>query len=591
MALKLIKATNRGKQDVGQEGGVGRRGQSGSPRQKISAAAYWIMSRIDPVFAAVTAPGTPFEIGEQEGLRFFVNAPSDLNQLIEGTRRFDERTCIVDFDGPQGERRLSFAEMFAWRDRLAAHLGIRRGDRVAICLRNRAEWMVAFLAVVKLGGVAALLNSRGSAAELAAMVQEVTPALVLADGERAAVLRDGGYEGRLLDFGQPMDDRGMAPDDGLAADPGDPCAILFTSGTTGRVKGAVLSHRSLITGLLGVQLTGAMVLHNMAREYGMAVEAMTAQMPPQASLLVSPLFHISGLGAGFLAPFLLGGKIVIMRRWNAEEAVGLIERERVTQLATVPTMLWDMVHRARLAGADLSSVRNIGSGGQALPLNLLEEVRALCPHALMGVGYGMTETSGAIAQAVGADFLRARASAGRVLPLVDLRIEGADGKSCGPNETGEIVVRSAMVMSGYWNRPEDTAKTFTPDGWLRTGDIGYQDEDGYIFIVDRAKDMVISGGENIYCAEVERVLSEMPQITECATFGIADDRLGELLVAVVQAEGLEEHTIIDWVATRLAPYKAPAMVAFSRGPLPRNHAEKIDKIALRALWPQLAANN
>ncbi|HUD90972.1 class I adenylate-forming enzyme family protein [Sphingobium sp.] len=549
------------------------------------------MGRIDPVFAAVTAPGTPFEIGEQEGLRFFVNAPTDLNQLIESARRFDERSCVVDFDGPLGERRLSFAEMFAWRDRLAAHLAIKRGDRVAICLRNRAEWMAAFLAVVKLGGIAALLNSRGSPTELAAMVDEVTPALVLADTDRAALLREGGYEGPLIDLARPLEDRGIASHDGLAASPTDPCAILFTSGTTGRVKGGVLSHRSLITGLLGTQLTGSMVLHNMAREYGVPVETMIAQVPTQAILLVSPLFHISGLGSGFLAPFLSGGKIVIMRRWDAEEAVGLIERERVTQLATVPTMLWDMVHRARLTDADLSSLRNIGSGGQALPLNLLEEVQALCPQALMGVGYGMTETSGAIAQAVGKDFLARRASAGRVLPLVDLRIEGADGNLCGPNETGEIVVRSAMVMSGYWNRPEDTARTFTPDGWLRTGDIGYQDEDGYIFIVDRAKDMVISGGENIYCAEVERVLSEMPQITECATFGIADDRLGEALVAVVQADGLDARTIIDWVAGRLAPYKAPVLVAFSREPLPRNHAEKIDKIALRALWPQLAANN
>ena len=549
------------------------------------------MSKIDPIFATVTAPGTPFEIGEQDGLRFFVNAPSDLNQLIEGARRFGDQICVVDFDGPESERRLSFADMFAWRDRLAGHLGIGRGERVAICMRNRAEWMAAFMAVIKLGGVAVLLNSRGSAADLLSMVEEVTPSLVLADAERAALLANAGYDGRLIDMGQPLEDKETAAGDGLTAQPGDPCAILFTSGTTGRVKGAVLSHRSLITGLLGTQLTGSMVLHNMAQEYGMPVEALAAKVPPQAILLVSPLFHISGLGSGFLAPMLSGGKIVIMRRWNAEEAVSLIESERVTQLSTVPTMLWDMVHRARLTDADLSSVRNIGSGGQALPLNLLEEVRALCPHAMMGVGYGMTETSGAIAQAVGADFLARRASAGRVLPLVDLRIEREDATVCGANETGEIIVRSAMIMSGYWNRPEDTAKTFTPDGWLRTGDIGFQDEEGYIFIVDRAKDMVISGGENIYCAEVERVLSEMPQVTECATFGIADERLGEALVAVVQAEGLDERAIIDWVAERLATYKAPVRVAFSREPLPRNQAQKINKIALRALWPELAGNN
>ena len=549
------------------------------------------MSKIDPIFAAVTAPGTPFEIGEQDGMRFFVNAPSDLNLLIEGARRFGDQTCIVDFDSAERERRVSFDELFAWRDDLASRLGIVRGQRVAICMRNRAEWMVAFLAVVKQGGVAALLNSRGSATELNAMVEEVTPELVLADTERAALLREGGYAGRLIDVTQPLGDALPGTADNATAGPADPCAILFTSGTTGRVKGAVLSHRSLITGLLGTQLTGMMVLHNMAREYGVPVEAIAAQVPPQAILLVYPLFHISGLGSGFLAPFLSGGKIVIMRRWDAEEAVRLIERERVTQLSTVPTMLWDMVHRARTKDADLSSVRNIGSGGQALPLNLLEEVRKLCPHAMIGTGYGMTETSGAIAQAVGADFLAARASAGRVLPLVDLRIEREDGAVCGPNETGEIIVRSAMIMNGYWNRPEDTAKTFTPDGWLRTGDIGYQDEDGYIFIVDRAKDMVISGGENIYCAEVERVLSEMPQITECATFGIADERLGEALVAVVQAEGLDECSVIDWVAGRLAPYKAPVRVAFSAEPLPRNQSQKINKIALRALWPELAENN
>ena len=552
------------------------------------------MSKIDPIFAAVTAPGTPFEIGEEKDLRFFVNAPSDLNQLIESARRFGDSTFIVDFDGPQGERRLSFNDVFAWRDRLAARLNIARGDRVAICMRNRTEWMVAFLAVVRVGGIAAVLNSRGAPDELVAMIDEVTPSLVIADSERAALIREGGYAGPLLDLTQPQENDD-APAGSLAEAPiaqaADPCAILFTSGTTGRVKGAVLSHRSLITGLLGTQLTGMMVLHNMAREYGLTVEAILEKAPQQASLLVNPLFHVSGLGSGFLAPMLSGAKIIIMRRWNAEEAVRLVAEEKVTTLSTVPTMLWDMVHRAKLNAADLSALRNIGSGGQALPLNLLEEVRQLCPQAHIGVGYGMTETSGAIAQAVGADFLRAPASAGRVLPLVDMRIESLDGHPCGPCESGEIIVRSAMLMNGYWNRPEDSAKSFTEDGWLRTGDIGYVDEEGFLYIVDRAKDMVISGGENIYCAEVERVLSQMPQIKECATFGIPDDRLGELLVAVVQAEGLDERSIIDWVSERLARYKAPAHVAFSREPLPRNAVEKIDKIALRALWPTLAATN
>lgn len=549
------------------------------------------MTRGDPVFAAVTAPGTPFEIGETDGVRTFVNAPTDLAQLIESARRFGDRTLVVDFDAPAGERRLSYDDVFAWRDRVAGQLGISRGDRVAICMRNRAEWIVAFLAVIQAGGVAAVLNSRGSPPELVAMIEDVTPALVLADAERAAAIREGGYQGPILDLTQPLEAGNNHPVETGVAAPRDPCAILFTSGTTGRVKGAVLSHRSLITGLLGTQLTGSMVLHNLAKQYGVPVETIMQQVPNQAILLVSPLFHISGLGSGFLAPMLSGGKIAIMRRWDAEEAVHLIEKEQVTQLSTVPTMLWDLVNRAQLANADLGSLRNIGSGGQALPLNLLEEVHRLCPKAMLGVGYGMTETSGAIAQAVGEDFLRARASAGRVLPLVDLQIVRPDGSLCGNNESGEIMVRSAMVMNGYWNRPEETAKAITDEGWLHTGDIGYQDEDGFIFIVDRSKDMVISGGENIYCAEVERVLSELPQVRECATFGIPDDRLGELLVAVLDADGIDERAVIDWVGERLARYKAPARVAFSGGPLPRNHVHKIDKIALRAAWPQLAAAN
>ncbi len=549
------------------------------------------MTGIDPVFAQVTAPGTPFEIGERGGIRYFTRAPQDLAQLIETARRHGDRTFVVDQDSRQQERRLSFTQMFDWRDRLAARLGIRRGARVAICMRNRAEWMVAFMAVIRLGGVAVLLNSRGAPAELAAMIEDADPVLVLADAERAALIRAGGCTAPVMDAMQPEDlgEPADLPEMGQA-DGGDPCAILFTSGTTGRVKGAVLSHRSLITGLLGTQLAGMMVVHNLARDHGVPVETIIAQVPPQATLLVYPLFHISGLGATFLAPLLSGAKVVIMRRWDPAEAVQLIAREEITQLSSVPTMLWDMIRHARREAVDLSSLRNIGSGGQALPLNLLDEVRALCPHAMMGVGYGMTETSGAIAQAVGADFIRNRAAAGRVLPLIDLKIEGPDGRPSPVGESGEILVRGAMVMSHYWNRPEENEKAFTPDGWLRTGDIGRLDEDGYLFIVDRKKDMVISGGENIYCAEVERVIGEMPQVVECATFGIADDRLGEKLVAVVVGDGgLDEDAVTDWVAQHLARYKVPGRVFVSPDPLPRNHLGKIDKIALRALWPQPAA--
>lgn len=539
------------------------------------------MSTVDPVFAAVTAPGSPFEIGERDGLRQFVNAPPDLNMLIEAARAHGEKIFIVE-----DERRLSYNRVFALRDALAAELRIARGDRVAICMRNRAEWMIAFLAVIRAGGVAALLNSRGSPAELVAMLDEVTPALVLADGERAALIREGGFAGRLIEA-DDFPGEGALPPPIASAVAGDPAVILFTSGTTGQVKGAVLSHRNLITGLLLMQLSGVMILHAMAKASGRSLGEIVAGLPQQATLQVYPLFHISGLGAAFLSPLFAGSKIVVMRRWDAREAMQLIARENITMFTGVPTMLWDVLNQADSADSDLSSLTNIASGGQALPVNLLDAIRAVCPQAAMGTGYGMTECSGSVAQAVGADFVRKPAAAGRVLTLVDMRIEAPDGRALPVGEAGEIVVRGPMVMQGYWNRPDETAAVLSADGWLRTGDIGYLDDEGYVFIVDRKKDMVISGGENIYCAEVERAMGEIAGIAECAAFGIPDERLGELLVAVAVARGLTEEAICREVGEKLARYKAPGRVALIAEPLPRNAVGKIDKIALRARWNEL----
>ena len=554
------------------------------------------MTQIDPVFAAVTAPGTPFELTQRDGLLQFAQAAPDLALMIDSARRHGDKTFLVDFSSEGAERRLTFEQVFAWRDQLVPMLHIRRGDRVAICMRNRAEWIVAFMAVIKAGGIAALLNSRGSPTELVAMIDDVTPALVLADSRRAELIREGGYTGRMLDLTHPFEGQEVerraaepVPDPGVAKAE-DPCAILFTSGTTGRVKGAVLTHRSLITGLMTMQLSGVMVLHNMARAHGIPVETILASLPQQAALLVYPLFHISGLGAAFLSPLLAGSKIVIMRRWSAQEAVRLIEAEHITMFSAVPTMLWDLLHGARLGSADLSSLRNIASGGQALPVNLLDEIRAACPQAVMGTGYGMTEASGSLAQAVGEDFIRNRSAAGRVLPLAQMRIVDANGAVLPTGQSGEIQFRGAMAMQGYWNRPEETAAAFTADGWLRTGDVGYLDAEGYVFIVDRVKDMVISGGENIYCAEVERIMGEMPGVGECAAFGIPDERLGELLVAVVVGQGMDEAAVREWVGERLARYKAPGRVVISDQPLPRNDVGKVNKAALRSAWAALSGD-
>jgi long-chain acyl-CoA synthetase len=554
----------------------------------MTGAACATDRRSDPILAELTAPGMPYEIVPRGPWRVFRQAPSDLNRMIAAARRHGERIAVVDWRDDGTERRLSYDALFAAADRLAARLGDRRGQRVAICMRNRAEWMIAFLAVVRSGAVAALCNSRAAPEALLAMIDEVGPALVLAD--KAAI---PGYHGPWADLradpdalpqGAPLADPAAAPD--------DPAAILFTSGTTGAPRGVVLTHRNLITGLMTVQMSGLMVLHGIARAQGIPVETILAHLPQQATLLVYPLFHISGLGSGFLSPLIAGTKVVIMRRWDAAEALRLIGRESVTMLTGVPTMLWDLLRarEADPAGPGLDALRNIASGGQALPVNLLDAVHAACPQAMMGTGYGMTECAGALAQAVGADFLRKRASAGRVLPLAEVRVVAPDGTVLPPGASGEIQVRGPFVMAGYWNRPEATRDAFS-DGWLRTGDVGYIDDEHYIFIVDRVKDMVICGGENIYCAEVERVLGEQPGVVECAAFGLPDARLGERLVAVARGEGLDPAALIEAVAQILARYKAPTELIITDTPLPRNVLGKADKTALRAAWPQRVGGN
>lgn len=523
-----------------------------------------------------------FELVERDGMRQFARAPADLRSLLDSARRHGPATLIVE-----GERRVTYAEVFARADALAGALGIEAGERVAIAMRNQAEWMIGFLAIVHAGGVAVLVNSRGAPGELAAAVADTDPALVLADEPRAALLRESGFDGRLILPADYPDPNGDPPAPPPAAGPDDPSVIMFTSGTTGRVKGAVLTNRNMVHALMGVQRAGLIILKATADRLGMEPGALIAQAPPVGVLLVYPLFHVSGLTAAFLSTMLGGGKVAVMRRWDADEALQLIAAERLTNLAAVPTMLWDLINRARLDDADLSSLRNVGVGGQALQRTLLDATSAAVPHAVLGTGYGMTETTGSVAMVLGEDFLAHPVSAGRVMDIVDMKVIDAAGAALGPGKVGEICARGPVVMQGYWNRPEDTAAVLSPDGWLRTGDVGTIDAEGYLTIVDRKKDMVISGGENIYCAEVERVLGQIPRVTEYAAFGIPDERLGELLVAAVVGDGIDEGEVIEHVAVHLARYKAPGRVAIVPGPLPRNHMEKVDKAALRAAWPEL----
>lgn len=540
----------------------------------------------DRIIAELTMPGAAYALRHESvngrPQPVYESAPATLPDLFAAAMAFAGRDFIVD-----GERRMTYAETFAAASALsgwlASEAGVGPGDHVAIAMANRAEWAVAFIAIVSLGATAVLANSRAGGPDMAAAIAGCGAKLVLADGKRVALLRDAGIAIPVIDEAGIAAALGHAPPAGKAdIHPDAIAAILFTSGTTGRAKGAMLSHRALITGIVNGQMSGAIAMRRLVERHGPAVLQGMGDTQ-QSGILVFPLFHISGLGAGLLAPMLSGGKAVIMRRWDPDEALRIIGAERITALSGVPTMLWDILHRGQRQGADLSSLGSVATGGQALPINLFNEIRGAFPRVMVGGGWGMTETCGAVSLALGGDYLCKPESAGFLLPTWQAKVCDEQGRDLPPGACGELLVSGAAMMTGYFGSDAETGETLS-DGWLRTGDLGFIDSDGYVHIADRKKDMVISGGENIYCAEVERVISALPQVIEVASFGLPDERLGErLAAAVVLADGADADPmpIRAHVGAILGAYKIPADIFFDRNPLPRNATGKIDKKRIR----------
>ncbi|HLU91450.1 MAG TPA: class I adenylate-forming enzyme family protein [Pedomonas sp.] len=545
--------------------------------------------------SALTAPGGPFEMGEVmvrgHRMRAFVQASYNLSALFARMASFGERDFVVEED-----RRTTYAQGHALAAAIAAMLrddyGVKPGDRVAIAMRNRLEWMTGFIAASAIGAVPALLNSRGAAEEMRYCVDAVETRVVLADAQRAEALASGGYAGTIIDVDGAAFAEALARHEGAAlpmsgAGVDDPAAILFTSGTTGQPKGAVLSHRAILNGLMIGQHRGTEFAIHTAAALGMDLQTLIANAPQGASLLIFPLFHISGVSAVFLSCITRGDKIVIQRRWDAETALRLIEQERISAMSGPPSVIWDLVRAPSRETYDVASLRSLGTGGQGLALNLLQAMQKAFPHAVIGGGYGCTETAGAISMAMGEAYVSRPECSGQFHPIVEIKTVDDEGRDLPAGEMGELCVRGPTVMIGYWGRPEDTAKTIDADGWLRTGDVGFVDAQGYVTIADRKTDMVISSGENIYCAEVERVLMMHPEIAEAATFGVPDERLGERLVAAIglhAGSALTPGDVQAHVGRHLAAYKVPAEIQLRDQPLPRNVTGKIDKRRLRAEW-------
>jgi acyl-CoA synthetase (AMP-forming)/AMP-acid ligase II len=544
--------------------------------------------------AQLQAAGGPFEIAEIElngaACRVFRRAPTTLGQVFAAARQFADKEFIV-----YNDQRLTYAQVFAQAAALAGAIArqvdVRKGSRIAIVMHNRPEWVIGFIAIASLGATAVLVNSRGTANELQAALAVSDSELIIADEGRARLLgeqtrpmivvaaeRDSTFAPNWQSFTDAIADGQQANLQPVDVAPDDEAIVMFTSGTTGGAKGARLSHRNVLTGLMNIQYSMAVVGTQVAARYGIDLATLSAMRPP-AALLVFPLFHSSGCYSVLLSNMVNGGKIVILPKWNAEHALDLIERESIAGFAGSPTMWWDMLQIDRTK-RDTKSIFSIGMGGQALHKKLLEEVAAAFPQAMVGVGYGMTETNGTICQLVGPALLERPGASGRILPTAEVRIVLDDGSEAAVDEVGEIWVRGAMVMQGYCSNPKATAEALLPDGWLRTGDMARIDGDGYLYVVDRKKHIVISGGENISCTEVEAAALEFPGVSHAAAMGIPDDRLGEKLVlAMVAQPSVDDEALKKHIAERLAIYKVPRQIVRLEA-LPYNALGKVNRAAL-----------
>jgi long-chain acyl-CoA synthetase len=545
----------------------------------------------DEACNAMTGAGAPFELVPEKvrghDVRVFKNAPASLREIFDTARLRGDDTFLVYED-----ERLSFADVMGQVDALAATLvtqyGVEPGDRVAIGMRNYPEWVVAFAAVTSVGAVSVSLNAWWTGEELDYALGDSGSKVVVADVERSRLIAPllAQHDARVIcvrsdevpdgiDRWQDVVVPGAAMPQ-VEIDPDMDATILYTSGTTGHPKGAVSTHRAVISAL---QSFACRTIVNVL----MMDKQPEPSKNPASFILIVPLFHVTGCIAVLMSCFSAGYKLVMMYKWDPARALELIEREKITQFVGVPTQSWDLLECPDFASRDTSSLASIGGGGAPAPPELVRRVDKSFKGGRPNIGYGMTETNAYGPGNAGDDYLRKPTSCGRVVPSVEMRVTDDDGNALGPNEVGEIWFKGPNLIRGYWNRPEATAETIV-DGWLRSGDIGRIDEEGFVYVQDRAKDMVLRAGENVYCAEVEAAIYEHPAVYEAAVFGLPHERLGEEVAAAIvlkEGQALDAEGLREFLAEHLAPFKIPSQLTVHAEQLPRNPAGKILKRQLR----------
>jgi len=549
-----------------------------------------MISRSEAI-AQLTAPGEPFELELVDlygrPCRTFKNAPPTLRELFEESR--SAATFLVYED-----ERYSFEETYRIACRIGAILvddyGVTKGDRVAISMRNYPEWITAFMAATSVGAIAVAMNALWQSDEMAYGLTDCGAKVLFADQERLQRLADCRPLPSLqviavrpsleppagcLDLRTLLESRLAASMPTVDLRPTDDAVIIYTSGSTGRPKGAVSCHRNVISALMSWQLDLAAAP---------LVTGVTAPEPEHqvATLLAVPLFHATGSHAVYLNSYPLQRKIVSMYKWDPELGAELIERERITSFIAPAAMTGDLVQTARATRHDLSSLLTCGGGGAPRAPEQVKQIDQAFANALPGTGWGMTETNAIGTGISGQDYLDRPASSGRCSAVLDLRIVGEDGVELGVGERGELQVRGTSVFRGYWNRPDADAEAFTEDGWLRTGDVAYLDDEGFLFIVDRIKDLVIRGGENIGCGAVEAALLEHPAVLEASVYAVPDERMGEEVGATVYCDPVvDEEELRDFLRSRLARFEIPRYFEIVTSSLPRIASGKIFKRQIR----------
>ena len=557
-----------------------------------------MISRVDAI-AELTAPGMPFELTVTEvyghPVRVYKNAPQSLRDIwLSAAARGEVPYSIYDdVVLTYGEAHHQVASLAVW---LVEH-GIRKGDRVALGMRNYPEWIVAYWALQCIGAVMVSLNAWWIANELKYALTDSGAKAVIVDGERQdrlsdelldelgihfAIVARGDARPGLTSWAEATTNRATALPD-IDIKPDDDATILYTSGTTGFPKGAAGSHRNYITNMWNGQFGVALA----AKMAGVTAPVTNVPKPQAVALSTFPFFHIAGL-CGMNANTNAGTCIITQFKWDAGDALRLVEKYKVTAFGGVPTVVRSFLEHPDFAKFDLSSIAAISQGGAPVPPDSVAKIEAEFAGKVGAAnGYGLTETTAAVIGNSGANYFAKKDSVGLPSVGTDVRILDEDGNEVAQGTIGEVCVYGPSNVRGYWNKPEETAKAFV-DGWFHTGDAGYIDEDGYVYVVDRIKDMVLRGGENVYCVEVETVLFEHAAVRDCAVIGLPHDKLGEEVAAIlVAADGCgpsDSDAVVSFLATRLAAFKVPSKVFWHPEELPRNATGKVLKKDLRDLY-------